>query len=463
MNKVISLVIILLILPTVLAINVTIEKEDAHDVVIMGLNNPAIFDLKITNNEKTDEFYIFNLLGFTMEPKELISIEKDKSKDIRLTVYPRPDLKELGIKNYYSFKYFIRGKDSTEQEEKIIMKVIDLKDAFVIGSGEIDPESNSLDIYIHNKENFDFKDLKVKFSSKFFELEEQFDLDAYQRKDFNIELDKEDFKKLIAGFYTLYAEVSMENLTSEIEGIIKFVEKDIIEEIKKEQGFIVSTVIIEKTNNGNALSKSETVIKKNIISRLFTSFSPEPNAIERDGVTVYYTWNKELKPGETLQITVKTNWLYPLLLIIFVIAIIILVKRYTFNDVIIRKRVSYVKAKGGEFALKVSLFLHTKNYVERVNIVDRLPSLMKIYERFGGEKPSRINEANRLIEWDFEKLEAGEVRTLSYIIYSKNVGVMGKFALPSATAIYQKDGEVKESTSNKAFFITEQRTGDIEE
>ena len=88
---------------------------------------------------------------------------------------------------------------------------------------------------------------------------------------------------------------------------------------------------------------------------------------------------------------------------------------------------------------------------------------MKVYERFGGENPSRVNEAARLIEWDFEKLEAGEVRTLSYIIYSKDVGVMGKFALPSATAIYQKEGEIKEASSNKAFFVTEQRRGDIEE
>jgi hypothetical protein len=205
------------------------------------------------------------------------------------------------------------------------------------------------------------------------------------------------------------------------------------------------------------------VIKKNIISRLFTSFDPDPDAVERIGSIVYYTWNKDLKPGETMQIRVKTNWLYPLLLIIFVVAIIILVKQSTATDVIIRKKVSYVKAKGGQFALKVTLFVNSKTYVERVNIVDRLPSLMKVYERFGGEKPTRVSEEARLIEWDFEKLEQGEIRTISYIIYSKNVGVMGKFALPSAVAIYQKEGEIKEASSNKAYFVTEQRKGDVED
>jgi len=47
------------------------------------------------------------------------------------------------------------------------------------------------------------------------------------------------------------------------------------------------------------------------------------------------------------------------------------------------------------------------------------------------------------------------MRTLTYIIYSK-VGVLGKFALPTATAVYEKDGEIHETESNKAFFIAEQ-------
>jgi len=58
--------------------------------------------------------------------------------------------------------------------------------------------------------------------------------------------------------------------------------------------------------------------------------------------------------------------------------------------------------------------------------------------------------------WNFEKLEAGERRIISYIIYSK-IGVLGKFALPPTTAIYEKDGKIKETESNKAFFIAEER------
>lgn len=51
---------------------------------------------------------------------------------------------------------------------------------------------------------------------------------------------------------------------------------------------------------------------------------------------------------------------------------------------------------------------------------------------------------------------------MSYIIFSK-IGVLGRFALPSASAIYEKDGEINETESNKAFFMAEQRVKDPDE
>ena len=61
-----------------------------------------------------------------------------------------------------------------------------------------------------------------------------------------------------------------------------------------------------------------------------------------------------------------------------------------------------------------------------------------------------------------EKLEAGEMRMLSYIVYSK-VGVIGKFALPTATAIYERDGEIQEAESNRVFFMAEQEKKESED
>ena len=459
MKKIFSLIIlILLILPPILAININVEKQSSNEVLIADLDKPAVFDLKITNLGPSDNFGFYNLLGFSMSPVGTILIGGGETKEVQLKISP---IGEFTHRGFYTLPYFIRGQNFSEVKKELTFEVIDLKDAFEIGSGEVNPKSNSIEIYIYNKVKFDFGDINVKFSSTFFDIEKDFSLDANEKKNFSVQLNKDDFKKLMAGFYTLNAEINVEDKKANAEGIIKFVEEDIITTTEKDYGFIIHTKIIEKRNEGNVLTKSETGLKKNIISRLFTSFSPEPDIIERQGLIVYYTWNREIKPGETLEISVKTNWLLPLLVILFIIAIIILAKQYTKTNLVLRKKVSFMKAKGGEFALKVSIFIHAKKYLERVNIIDRLPPLVKIYERFGGEKPSRINERDKKIEWDFEKLEAGETRILSYVIYSK-VGVLGKFALPAATAIYEKEGEINESESNRAFFIAEERKKDKE-
>ncbi|MBU0894000.1 MAG: hypothetical protein KKF48_01545 [Nanoarchaeota archaeon] len=451
--------VIILLIPCILAINIDIEKKSSNEVMIFGIKKPVTFDLELTNNGATDYFEFYNLLGFEMYPVGTILINAGETKEFQLKVSP---IGEFDHRGYYTFEYFIMGQDDTKIKGVLTFKIVDLKDAFEIGSGEVDPSSNSVEIYIQNKVNFNFGEISARFSSAFFNFEETFELGQNKRKSFDIQLNKEDFKKLLAGFYTLTAEIKAQDQKADIEGIIKFIEENIVTSTKKDYGLIISTKIIEKTNEGNVVSPSETTIKKNIISRLFTSFSPEPDIVEREALVIYYTWNNEIKPGETLEINVKTNWLLPLLIILFIVIIVLLAKQYSKTNLVIKKRVSFVKAKGGEFALKVSIFLNAKKYLERVNIIDRLPPLVKIYERFGAEKPSKIDEKSKKLEWTFEKLEAGEIRVLSYIIYSK-VGVLGKFALPTATAIYEKEGKVRETISNRTFFVAEQRTKDIEE
>lgn len=450
---------LLLATPFIVAVNLNIEQENSKEVIINGIDHPAIFDLKVKNLGASDNVQFYNLLGFSMAPKGTVSLLTGEEKAINLMVYPKENFKYNG---YYTFKYFIRGQDSTEISSALTIKFVDLKDMFEVGSAEISPGKNSMKIYIYNKENFDFENVDVKFTSPFFKIEKSFPLGANEKQEFNVELDKEDFKKLMAGFYTLNADISTYGKTTEVEGTIKFVEKDILTSTKSDSGIIINTQVISKKNEGNLVAQIETVIKKNIISRLFTSFSPHPDSAERKGLSVYYTWVREINPGDDLEITVITNWLLPFMAVLFIIVIVIVAKLYSTTNLVIRKRVSFVRAKGGEFALKVSLLVNARSYVEKVSITERLPPLVKLYDRFGSERPKRINEKARKLEWEFEKLEKGETRVLSYIIYSK-IGVIGKFALPTATAIYEKDGRIHEAESNRAFFVAEQRKGDVED
>ena len=451
--------LLLFLSPLLFAINIDVQKHSSYGMYIKELENPVIINLKIKNLGASDSFMIYNLIGIGMSPSDPIEITSGEEKIIQLTILPRTD---TDVKGLYTFPYYIRSiKDSSEVKEDMAFKIAYLENSFEIGSGEINPESSSIKIYLKNKEDYNFGEVTAVFSSAFFNINEKFNLGPAEQKSFDVQLNKEDIKKLMAGFYTLAADIDVQGHKTKSEGTINFVEKDILTVAKKDFGFIINTQTIEKMNDGNVVTGTETVIKKDIISRLFTTFGPEPNSAERKGIYIYYTWRKNLNPGEVFQIKTKTNWTFPFFLLISLVMVVVFAKKYTQTNIVLRKRVSFVNAKGGEFALKITIFVHAKKYVEKVSVIDKLPSIVRIYERFGGEQPSKVNEKTRRIEWNFEKMDEGEVRTISYIIYSK-VGVLGKFTLPTATAIYERDGKICEDYSNRAYFIAEEKKNDLE-
>jgi hypothetical protein len=452
MKKIAILLALLLVLPSIFAIDLSVEQTSSDELMIIGVDEPTVFNLKITNNDLSDNFLFYTFFGGESTPTETIPITNGQTKEIEFTVKPRSDLSQGGV---VIFDLFVQGQDGTEQAIPLTINIKSLEDLFIIGSEEFDPESNSLEIYIKNTVNKNFENMQTTFKSPFFEREETISLIPYEKKNFNIQLNSEEFAEIVAGFYTLNAKVIFKDYEANIEGTIKFSEKDILETTEKKQGFMIRTNTITKENKGNTISNSEIILKKNIITRVFTTLNPTPDIIERKGLVIYYTWNAQVNPGETLEVVVTTNWFFPLIAIFLIVAIVVLTKKFSKTDLVLKKRVSFVKAKGGEFALKVSINLNSKKYVEKINLIDRLPPLVKVHERFGAEQPTRVDEATKRIEWNFEKLEPGEIRTVSYIIYSK-IGVLGKFALPTATAIYEKEGNIQEAKSNKTFFIAEQ-------
>ncbi|MEK6918310.1 MAG: hypothetical protein AABW51_05165 [Nanoarchaeota archaeon] len=455
MKKVLSLSVLLLILPFTLALNLQVDKISKNEVMIVGVEKPATFDFNITNPGPATKIQFYNLLSFRMLPSETILINAYESKIIKLEISPIGDFNFTGL---YSFPFYIRDvNDESEMRETLTFRRVEFRDAFEIGAGSFNPESNSVDIYLQNMQNFKFGEINGKFSSSFFNIEKTFTLAPYERKNFTIQLNKEDFKQLLAGSYTLNADLNAEGQKTNIQTNLEFIEKDIIKTSESQSGLIFRTNVITKTNVGNVLATENMVITKNIISRLFTTFSPEPDSVDRSGFIVKYGWSRELKPGESFEITVKTNWLFPLLLILLVIAAVIIAKQYTSTNLVINKKINFVRAKGGEFALKVSVILNAKKHVDNITVIDRLPPLVTLYEKFGIEKPSRVDTKLRKLEWNFNGLEAGETRVISYIIYSK-VGIMGKFSLPPTTAIFERNGQAHETESNRAFFVAEPRS-----
>ncbi|PIN91150.1 hypothetical protein COU57_01755 [Candidatus Pacearchaeota archaeon CG10_big_fil_rev_8_21_14_0_10_32_14] len=455
LKKVLFIFCTLLLIPTVFSLNVTVEKVSDDVVYITNLNEPIYLQLNVTNHGEDDVFGLYNLLGFRMTPEEKFSLKSKETKTIDVVIYPRENFNYEG---YYVLRYSIGNEEGDKKDLGLTINFVNLDEVFDIGQSQLDPSSNTIKLSLINKVNYGFKDVKGEFYSDFFKFDKTFDIGPIERKEFVVTLNKEDYKKLMAGFYTLEVDLNVKNESTRIKGTIKFDEKDILTSYDREWGLFVNTKVIRKTNEGNIPSPTTTQVKKNIISRLFTSFSPKPDYMERKGSRITYTWNSEIAPGEFREIRVKTNWFFPFIIVLFIVIITIGARRYSQKPLQITKTISYVRTRGGEFALKVTLKLKSRNELANISVIDKIPPLMKLYNRMGIEAITSIDEKNRKIEWDFKSLSTGETRVISYVVYSK-MGVLGKFALPCAAGLYEHNGKIHEVYSNKAFFVAEQQVG----
>ncbi len=262
--------------------------------------------------------------------------------------------------------------------------------------------------------------------------------------------------KTTSGVYIINSKFQTDKGEKTIEGTLYLGEKKGITSLEDESGLLIQTQTITKVNAGNVVENVQIEIEKNIFSRLFTSFNQEPALTQRNGMIIEYIWIKDkLKPTESYMVKATTNYVLPFLIIVVLALVIIGYLRFSKTKLEIEKSVAPVKTKGGEFALKVTLSLKAKQEIENVTLIDKVPSIVKIYKKFGTVKPDKIDAESRRVHWNIGNLEAGEERTFTYIVYSK-VGIVGKFSLPRALGVFESDGSIHEIDSNNVFFMNEQ-------
>src|SRR4030042_3856325 len=242
-----------LILPLISAMNLKIEEKTSDVAMILGLEMPALFDLKITNLGEPDYFMFYNFFGSDTLPKGTVMIGMSETKDVIVGIYPREDLRQEGR---IKFDVYIKGNSGEQMTYPLMVNAVKLKNVFEVGAEEFEPDSNTVKVYMKNTVNFNFNNLKARFKSPFFDFEKTFSLSPYQKESFEVSLNKEDFKNLMAGFYTLDVGVSIGGPKEEGRGIIRFTEKDIVTSSQNEYGVIVYTKRITKVNEGNTVSDS---------------------------------------------------------------------------------------------------------------------------------------------------------------------------------------------------------------
>ena len=437
---------------TLAAPDLDIKKIDRGAVVVSEINNPAVFDFLITNNGQPDTFEIYSLVSVTLSPRGTFDLPKG-TKEIEVTAYPSKDVRrQLGN---FIFEYEIKGQTSGIFKDKLTIEIVNLKDTIEIGKTNVNIIDNEARFTVKNLQNTHIDDLPVTFSSAFFEETEIVSLKPYSQETVLVKIDKSKLNNLSAGDYIVTATADPENSKIKLETTIKYLESISTAVSKTSSGIIIRKTSYTRTNDGNVPTTGSINIGKDAVSRLFTTYSAEPLSSSRSGFLVRYIWEQQLAPGESFSITSTTNYTLPFILLVLIVLIVVMIRIYSQATLVLEKRVSFVKTKGDEFALRVKIHVKSKKHIDNIQIIDKLPNGVVLYEKYG-TAPDKIDKSTRRLFWNINSLNAGEERVFSYVIHSK-IKIVGTFELPPTTALYEKADKTFEVFSNKTFFVTETR------
>jgi len=450
-KSVIIFMLAMVCISSVLAFSV--QKTDVSSVIVKEAANPAIYNFTITTGY-SGSAELYSIVGIDLLPRGAFEVSAGVN-NIEVRAFPADKYREQ--MGNFVVEYYLKGSEPLFKDN-IAFRVVSIKDVLKVNPSNLHPDDSFLNLSITNSENVNLENIDVTLDSEFFTTSKKMTIKPYETISIILPVDKTKTAKLTAGRYMVSAKIETENSKIKLDGIINYLEKQGTSLVKSSEGYIIRKTIVTKKNEGNTIVQDNITLNKDAISRLFTSFSVSPSKVVRKGLSTEYTWNKQLLPSESWGVSTTTNYTLPFLFLILIIVISFLVKIYYMSALSITKRCSYVKTKGGQFALKVSVSIKAKTHVDKVQVIDLLPGMTKLYEHFG-VKPSKIEPGTRRLFWNIDHLQSGEERIFSYIIYT-TVNVVGRFELPSATVIYEKEGKTHELLSNRAFFMSETSAGD---
>lgn len=451
MNLKVFVLVFIILAGFVSAADLTVNVLERDEIIITELEKSnATFKLQITNNGESDNFQIYSLVSVSMYPKEKFMIDEGQTIILDVTAVPYAEIlrERRGI---YSFEYQIKGDNTGFFKDSLPLRLYDVKDAVSVTIEDIPLNATEVEMIITNNEDVFIPGLKIVAKSNFFEFSETFDLGRKEVKIISLPIILEN--KISAGDYEAEIIYELNDIKSSANLPIRYLEASGISVYESTSGFIIKKTNITKSNEGNVPGFAEINIRKNIFTRLFTVYSDTPTAVERKGLFVDYTWEREIGVGESYTVNVSTNYTFPFIIILLIVAVGLFAKFVVTKKLYVHKGVSLVRTKGGELALKVNLRIKARGNVKNVVISDRIPGHSKLFNKFG-IPPHRIDEHARKIEWDISQMNAGEERVFSYIIYSK-INIVGSFELGAASVSFEHDGKREHILSNRTHFAAE--------
>jgi len=414
------LMLVLALLPAVSAFE--IEKNKVTDVITSeDTGIPAHYSLTISNPEHFDEiFSLYSILTIDILPKESFNIGASDERTISVLMYPSQKVKERCGFGECMIQYYIKGSSSGTVTDIFEIKVIPLSKIINATLPEVVVyDSKILPITIENKENIDFENISLDVESDFVRSTEELSLAPKTKKTIGVELDSAKLKAVKAGTHTLKLNFNINNCSYVVDKQIEVSEYEYVtttETLKR--SFFGYTKTITKKNEGNAPQLVTLEVDQNRIEGAFTGYSIDAAEKQALGNTVTSEWQRQLEPGESLTVEMKTNYAAPVLLLGALIIGSTAFYMQRRPRVVVRKKAYKVRTKDGTLALKILLLVkNVGNEVGDVRCTDYVPKMTELHDRFGDAQPDAIDK-NKL-QWNFGSMMPDESKAVSYIVYSK--------------------------------------------
>jgi len=320
---------------------------------------------------------------------------------------------------------------------------------------EIDPRSSiSIDVYMRNRNLLNIKDLKIVIESPLFSKEYSTTLGPLEEKTNQILF--VDINKIQQpGNYSVDIRLETDNKT------IAQVRKDVhvigYSDVGVEQttikGLFSYTEHLKIYNDGNYDATKLVKVEKNFFEKLFTSTSARYVSLSENGVS-YITWTVPLKPQETYDITVNTN--YTILVIILILIVAGIIMYYIFRSPVLLFKRAKIVSSSDDGISEIRVKLHLKNrsgrVIKNIKVIDKYPKIVSLVEdnSLGTLKPSKMLSADKvhsLLSWNLDSLEPYEERLLSYTVRSQ-LNIVGNLSLHPAKVRFLSAAGERVYTSN---------------
>jgi len=415
------------------------------------------YSIKVTNNEGYVQRYsIYSLQsgqGWNVDPSPLkdkiIELASGQSHTTTIVATPLEDFVpgiynvHITIQSDHGESYNIPLKFYVAPEKPVdylptIKATIDMND-------KIDPtEPLSIKLFLENRNPLDLTDLKIKIQSTIpeFVKEISVDLPPLEKKtvEFSIVPSKiQQPKDYVLFFVFERNDQTVKIIEKNVEVLALLPEFEV--EVKEDKQFLKTFLTLTAKNGGNVRNTQTVKYPSSFLTSLFTA-SEGRSAVEEG--ERFLTWEVELGPGESLDISLATN--YRLLLYSLIVILMSLGFYFYVQPPVSINKTAATKKMGDSGALseiKITLELknHSKKSLKDVQVIDVVPGIANVDKglELGTLKPKEIRHTKNgtKVIWSLAELDAHEHRLITYKMKAK-LNILGTFSLPRATVEFKR-------------------------